>query len=264
MIRINYHDHRNNTGLGNKLFLNFLARALSIENSEPLENWLRTEIYAGKEEPYNGVHYDRWGFAWPHTNQNDSKVTVVGKGANCGYGDKYHQNERTIEIISKHKDSLIKDFGERPEGDCLQAFVHARFGDLVDDNRLNDICTYEYYTLCLSGLGGGYIASDSLDHPIVKALCNNFGLKPYNGTPEETIIFGSQFPNKILSLGTFSWWIGFIGSQNNVMYPNPNEYRRWHGPIFECMQDWKRIDDPRQMGGLGFDNIKRINTLTRF
>ena len=259
MIRINYLNHRNNTGLGNKLFQNFLARALSIENNEPLENWLRTEIYAGKEEPYDGVHHDKWGLAWPHINHNDSKITVVGGGTNCGYGDEYHQNERTIEIISKHKDSLIKDFGERSEDVCPQVFVHARFGDTLGRG-----CPYEHYALCLSGFKGGYIASDSPNNSVVKALCDDFGLTLYNGTPEETIIFGSQFPNKILSRGTFSWWIGFIGSQNNVMYPNPNAYSRWNGHIFECMQDWKRIDDPRHMDGLDVDDIKRINALTRF
>ena len=49
--------------------------------------------------------------------------------------------------------------------------------------------------------------------------------------------------NKILSLGTFSWWIGFIGNQNNVMYPDPDK-TNYNGlcsrEIFECMGDWNK------------------------
>lgn len=241
MIRVNHHRHARNTGLGNKLFLNFLARALSIENNEPLENWMRTKIYAGEEGNCDGINHDNWGYAWPYINSDESNTTVVGGGTNCGYGDHYHQNEKTVNIISKHKDALIKDFGKRSG-----VFVHVRFGDLASTRRWSTICSYEYYSSCLSDFKEGYLASDWPDHPFVQNILNDFNLKLYEATPEETIIFASTFDNKILSLGTFSWWMGFIGNQNNVMCPNPEHYSRWHGPIFECMKSWKIIDDPRR------------------
>tara|TARA_Y100001973_G_C5106618_1_gene285464 strand:- start:37 stop:834 length:798 start_codon:yes stop_codon:yes gene_type:complete len=265
MIRINYHDHKNNTGFGNKLFLNFLARALSIKYDEPLENWLQTKIYAQQDGPYDGVVYDKWGLAWPYVNHNDTAIKIVGKETNCGYGDKYHQNRKVIELISKHKEHLIKDFsGKGCEDFFSQVFVHVRLGDLIDDNRNKDICDYEYYCLCLSNFSGGYIASDSPEHPMVKSLCNKFNLTPYRNTPEQTIIFGSKFSNKVLSLGTFSWWIGFIGNQDNVMYPNPTEYQKWHGSIFEHMENWNRISSVQQFKGLSFDQIKKINSITKY
>ena len=37
-------------------------------------------------------------------------------------------------------------------------------------------------------------------------------------TPKETILWGCRFDHKILSSGSFSWWIGFLGNQNNVNY----------------------------------------------
>ena len=210
-IKINYHNHLYNSGLGNKLFLNFLARALSLENGELLENWMRTGLYAGDEEDYDGINKDEFGLLWPYINHNESKITTVGLGTNCGYGNAYHQNPEVIELISKHKDSIIKDFGER-DG----VFIHVRLGDLVDPRWEDLIIPYDYYKNCLSNIPTnnfkvGYIASDSPDHPYVLSLASEFGLQIYQDTPENTIIFGSRFNTKILSLGTFSWWIGFIG-----------------------------------------------------
>ena len=240
MIRINHHGttprgHRSNTGLGNKLFLNFLARALSIENNEPMQNWMRTKIYAGNEEDYDGIHTDRWDFEWPYINHNERELTTVGIGENCEYGDYYHQNKKTIDLISKYKQELISDFGKT---DGL--FVHVRWGDLAGKKMWSSIPNYEYYDKCLSDTPykKGYLASDTFDHPFIQKLLNRFNLEFYKASPEETIIFGSTFSDKILSFGSFSWWVGFIGNQNNVIYPHPDGYST-NGDIFKCMTEWK-------------------------
>ena len=247
MIRINHHGrtprgHLHNTGLGNKLFLNFLARALSIENNEPIQNWLQTKIYAGNETDYDGVDRDKWGLNWPYIN-HDVKMTrdtIVGIGQNCKYGDYYHQNKKTIDLISKHKKQLINDFG-KTDG----VFVHVRWGDLASAKNWSAIPQYEYYAKCLSDTNyeRGYLASDTFDHPFIQNLLNEFNLEFYDNSPEETIIFGSTFSNKVLSFGTFSWWVGFIGNQDNIMYPNSDGYSV-AGDIFECMTEWNEVRKP--------------------
>ena len=96
-IKINYHNHANNSGFGNKLFLSFFARALSLETKQPLFNWLDTNIYPKKQDYYNdvrGVEIDRWNLLWPYTHNNAGDMIIVGKETNIGqiYGNHYHQN----------------------------------------------------------------------------------------------------------------------------------------------------------------------------
>jgi len=245
-IKINYHNHSKNSGLGNKLFLHFLARALSLQNNEPLCNWLNTKINIGMEKIHKnvaGVKKDHWGLLWPYSSCEEKDLTILGSHNNVErfYGSDFHQSPNTVDLISKHKTQMIKDFGEE---DGL--FVHVRYGDLERFHNGAHVCHYEYYKQCLCNINSNkrYLASDSLSRPFVKKIMRDFDLKPYKNTPEETIIFGSKFKNKVLSLGTFSWWIGFIGSQHNVICPNPSDYRWWHGTIFECMQDWNMVSKP--------------------
>jgi len=240
-IKINYHNHSENSGLGNKLFLNFLARSLSLQNKEPLYNWLDTRIYAQKEESHKESIKDNQNILWKYSDSNfDDCSTVVGVNSNLSdfFGNAFHQSCNTVNLISRYKDKLIRDFGEE---DGL--FVHIRLGDLAQGNRWGNVCDYEYYDRCISNIGSNkrYIASDSINHPFVRKIIKKFKLKPYKDSPEETIIFGSRFKNKVLSLGTFSWWIGFVGNQENIIYPNPSDYHIWHGQIFECMQEWNMV-----------------------
>ena len=118
-------------------------------------------------------------------------------------------------------------------------FVHVRLGDLLENHSQsgNRFASADYYRKALVGTDNGYISSDSPDNPIIKELCAEFNLQPYQDSPENTITFGAAFSKKVLSLGTFSWWIGFLGNQNNVICPNPLDFPKWCGNIFP-QQGW--------------------------
>ena len=141
-------------------------------------------------------------------------------------------NPQALSILSQNLDKI--KYEKLVEG----SFVHVRLGDISND--ATRCCEIQYYEKALEGLNGGYISSDSPNHEIVKRLSNKFNLEVFQNSAENTLIFGSQFENKILSLGTFSWWIGFLGNQNNVICPSQKEYMEWHGDIFPFL-NWKEV-----------------------
>lgn len=117
-----------------------------------------------------------------------------------------------------------------------QVFVHYRIGDIANDWRMLPV---QYYQKALDGMqiNGGYIASDTIDHPNCKWLMDQYGLMPYNASPQTTIDFGSRSKNLVLSEGTFSWWMGFLNRGGNVVCNTRK--RHWHGEI--NLSYWKTL-----------------------
>lgn len=153
-------------------------------------------------------------------NKDDESISQQG----------FFQDKETVDLFKSNKGYLFNSY---PDIDGV--FIHVRLGDI--ENLWS--CSIKYYEQAIRSIDftEGYISSDSPNSELILYLVKKYNLKQYNNTEEETIIFGSRFNNKILSLGTFSWWIGFLGNQKNVICPNPLDYKKWHGPIFEEM-DW--------------------------
>ena len=141
-----------------------------------------------------------------------------------------------------------KDFLEKYENE-IKSLLNINYSE-VDDNslflhyRIGDIqltqgfLPIEYYENILDNTkyDVGYIASDTITHEYCKRLINKYNLKPINYSPLETILYGKNFKNIILSEGTFSWWIGFLSDNSNIVCNNNREYK-WHGDIF--FDRWK-------------------------
>jgi hypothetical protein len=128
-----------------------------------------------------------------------------------------------------------------------EVFVAYRIGDI---EGIRQMLPLEYYKDALFKINAtsGYITSDSPNHPSVVQLKNEFNLKDYNESPLETIDFGKNFNNLVLSECSFSWWIGFLSSAKNIYY---NERPRFcHGDMF-VLPEWKPLKydwDPACVG----------------
>jgi hypothetical protein len=119
-------------------------------------------------------------------------------------------------------------------------FIHVRLGDVPFHNP-----GFAYYDQVLSGIKftAGYITSDTINHPICLALIRKYRLQIINPQAqiEDILQLGSTCKHIILSAGTFSWLIGILGFYSQVYYPDPEQKRRWHGCIFECVPEWVKI-----------------------
>jgi hypothetical protein len=119
-----------------------------------------------------------------------------------------------------------------------EVFVMYRIGDISGSRMMIPI---EYYqeSLSIINSNGGYITSDSPEHPNVIQLSKEFNLTIYNNTPIETINFAKNFNNLVLSEGSFSWWVGMLSNAKNIYY-NQRE-RFWHGDIF-VFSEWHSLN----------------------
>jgi len=157
----------------------------------------------------------------------------------------YYQNRDFILKYGPEIKSLFNlTFTEVPKD---QVFVAYRIGDINGERQMLPI---EYYQDALRKIGAnsGFITSDSPNHPNVIQLANEFNLLIYNESPIETIDFAKNFNNLVLSEGSFSWWMGFLSSAENIYY---NERPRfWHGDMF-VLPEWKPLKydwDPTCVG----------------
>ncbi len=141
------------------------------------------------------------------------------------------------EFVSEYKKEILNLFKLKYDNTHLdEVFVHYRIGDIIDDRRMLPL---EYYEESLSKLNvkSGYISSDTLNHKHCVELIKKYNLKPFYGNEIETIDFGKNFKNIVLSEGTFSWWIGFLSHSSNVIC-NQRNYR-WYGDI--NLDEWIKL-----------------------
>ena len=237
MIKIHCQDHSSDSGFGNKLFLSCFAECYAIETKQKLFNWLVTDILHGGSHRDGISKKDNVNVEWKHLDADidaQEQFSVVGVNTTLSTNS-FHQSPDDIALMKKYKNLVVEDFGRR-DG----VFVHVRAARL----RSEHVPSVEYYKSCLRDSFFGYLSSDDPEDDRVKYLLDNFNLKLYEETPEKTMIFASMFEHKVLSLGAFSWWIGFVGNQNNIMCPYPKDYQVWHGEIFEPMTEWNMIRKP--------------------
>jgi hypothetical protein len=113
--------------------------------------------------------------------------------------------------------------------DNNNVFIHVRLGDVANDSRSKP---FDYYDNVLNNLNfdKGYISSDTISDYRCQRLIDKYKLNVFNSDEIDTIKFGSSCKHIVLSLGTFSWYIGAFSFGSNVYFPKI--IQKWHGDIF--------------------------------
>jgi hypothetical protein len=116
-------------------------------------------------------------------------------------------------------------------------YVHVRLDDATAWNP-----GFTYYTKAIaeSGATGGYISSDTPDHPFVQGLMAKHNLKLFVADEVETLMMAGTCKHIVLSHGTFSWMMGALAFDATVYVP-PKRHNVWCGHIFG-IDGWKIID----------------------
>ena len=227
MVSINYSGR-----LGNNLFqyvaAYIFAKKFELKiSSGVVENKFDLPLLTGESNYYNIVDVDDNNFMSLLESESleDAHYRFIG----------YYQNrDFIIKYKSEIKSLFNLKFTEVPND---QVFVAYRIGDINGERQMLPI---EYYQEALRKIGAtnGFITSDTPNHPNIIQLSKDFNLIIYNELPLETIDFAKNFNNLVLSEGSFSWWIGFLSSAENIYY---NERPRfWHGDMF-VIPEWKPL-----------------------
>jgi hypothetical protein len=138
-------------------------------------------------------------------------------------------------LITTHKESITKCNPYTYNNNDV--FIHVRLGDRIEHKADT---AYEYYDKVLSELqfDNGYISSDTIEHDTCKQLIEKYNLTVFTADEVKTIQFGSSRKQIVLSLGTFSWYIGAFSFESTVYFPEIKHV--WHGDIF-VIPEWNKV-----------------------
>ena len=149
-------------------------------------------------------------FLYKYLNSDEIKNNIINKNP---FKDRYNNNN-----------------------DCV---VHIRLTDAAQYSP-----KYEYFIKLIEQItyDNLYIASDDINHDIIKEISTEKSANIINLNDIETIQFSSTCKNIILSHGTYSAMIGYLGFYSNVYYTELKKENLWHGDIFSIdSENWIKI-----------------------
>ena len=179
-------------------------------------NLIGLNLFYGRKKNTNFVWY----------NEVESLEYLLGQDTKIDNGIIYHGYFQNRYFLLNHKKSIGEVLKKREIVRKDTVFVHVRLGDAEIVNHGID-----YYRAILNSISfkEGMISSDSPNHDIVKKLSQEYSLNNFYSSPIDTILVGSECEHRVLSGGTFSWCIGFLGNNNNVYCRREPKF---HGDIF--------------------------------
>lgn len=126
-------------------------------------------------------------------------------------------------LLQDNRDKLKKLFNIKyQKKNSDEVFIHYRLGD-VNTNKPNGrlSVSVDYFESALNRINfsKGYISSDSINDDKCQYLIDKYNLIPITLPPYETIMFGKDFDNIIISGLSFSFLIGFFSDAKHIICP---------------------------------------------
>ena len=152
----------------------------------------------------------------------------------CNLLYSYLRNSITQESIMKSNPFLSRYSKNK------DIFVHIRLGDVVQYNP-----GLEYYNKVLMNLvekehGDIYISSDSPTHDICKSLLEKYRAKLVQYNELDTIRFATTCKYLVLSHGSFSAILGYLGFFSEIYYSKYDSKKMWYGDMFS-IPGWNEV-----------------------
>jgi len=164
---------------------------------------------------------------------NNNNIDINKKYEFIGH---YQIKEFIEPLISDIKKLFLIEYDEKINNNDV--FLHYRLGD-IQDTQFKLPLEYYIEALSLIDYSSGYISSDSIEHENCQFLIREFNLKPINLSPWDTILFGKNFKNIILSEGSFSSIIGVFSNANKII-SNDRELK-WGGNICNGLDSYIKL-----------------------
>ena len=137
----------------------------------------------------------------------------------------YFQHER---LLVDYREEILNLY-QSPESDFTpnknDAFVACRLGDCLKTHRT--YCSMKYIEDQLitsrDSYDNVYVTSDTINHPPLAKLIKKYNLTAHQDSPINTILFAARFNNLILSAGSFSYWMAYLSSAENITVYHNNK-----------------------------------------
>ena len=207
------------------LALSILAKKYDLyveySNYDNINNKLGIKLFVGNKK-YNET------VTIKNNNYMNYFNNDIKNNANFNFMKDYFQNEEITTILHKHLNNNMKDIIEKnPYKDRYRnnndIFLHIR---LTDTKKWN--VGIDYFIHCINCLeyDNIYIGSDNFNDEFIKKIKTLYPTVIFfNNNPIKTIQFGSTCKNIILSHGSFSAVIGYLGFFSDVYFKN--EKPKW-------------------------------------
>ena len=252
---------------GNLFFLNMLGHFISTRNDIEMEykyedkyKELGIDFYSGKktyETDFILTDDNFMSFMYENNNTPIKKNIVFTNEMWCHNRNYCFLLEEYFKNKDVRKKVMNKNLFNSRYKNNNDLYVHVRLGDTVD---VYNNLTFEYYDKVLSSLSfdKGYISSDTIKSDICKDLIKKHKLNIAYDTDIHTIMFGSTCQHIVLSGGTFSWLIGFLGFFSDVYFPSHRE-KVWYGDIFVFPQ-WKGVKSKDSIEIVDVEDVSSNNS----